>query len=228
LTINKKNFRSTLVALAFGALVTVLPASADTISLAIVGTPTNILVGGQQWTFSGGTISPTALPGAGLTLNGGTIASEIGNLAGSGNSGATATHSEVIDVKVTPTIDGGAAAAVTFQGTIREVGGVYSLYFGNNGTTGCSNPANTTACFVTANGNVVNNGQTIAGNYTVLSSGGMNYEVQTTTTLSASKPFNFLNGFVGVVVAPEPATYATTGFAIAFLGLFLRRKAQKS
>ena len=230
MTINKKNFRSTLVALTFGALVTVLPASADTISLAIAGMPTNVLVGGYQWTFAPGAVNNLALPTSGATLDGNTLASEIGALS---SSGATApnTQSQVIDITVTPTINGGAAAAVTFEGSIQKASdGTYSLYFGNNGTTACANVA--VSCTATGNGNVINNGQQVFasanGNYTVLQSGGMDYEVQTTTVLSPTKPLNFLNGFIGVVNAPEPATYATTGLAAAFLGMFLRRKKQNS
>ncbi len=227
MTINKKNFRSTLVALAFGVLVTVVPASADTISLAVTGSPTDTLVGGYQWAFAPGSVGTQTLPSGGLLLDGNTIATEIGSFGSTFNSGASATHSEVIDIKVTPTINGGAQAAVTFQGTIQDVGGNYSLVFGNNGSTGCANVA--VSCFTTANGNVVNNGQTeIAGGYTLLTENGVSYEVQTTTTLSPTKPFNYLNGFVGVASAPEPATYATTGLAVAFLGFFLRRKAKKA
>jgi hypothetical protein len=232
LTINMKNFRSTVVALAFGALVTVLPASADTISLAITGPGSPIMVGGYQWSYTGTTTPSQALVGSGISFSGGTAATEFGSFSSSGNAGATAMQSQVIDFKVTPTINGGAQAAVTFEGSIRETTtnglSTYSLVFGNNGTTACT-VAN---CFNTGNGNTINNGQSVIstanGNYTLLAVNGIDYEVQTTTTLSPTKPFNFLNGFVGVVNSPEPATYATTGLAAAFLGLFLRRKAKQN
>lgn len=230
MTINKKNFRSTLVALTFGALVTVLPASADTISLSIAGMPTNVLVGGYQWTFAPGAVTTTAFPASGVSLDGNTLGSEIGAFSSSG-AVAPNTQSEVIDITVTPTLSSGTKAAVTFEGTIQKASdGTFSLYFGNNGTTACTNIA--VSCTTTANGNVINNGQTVVatanGNYTVLQSGGIDYEVQTTTSLSPTKPLNYLNGFVGVVNAPEPSTYATTGLAAAFLGMFLRRKKQNS
>jgi hypothetical protein len=187
-----------------------------------------VAVGGYDWGFTPGSVGNTNLPAGGLFLNGSTFATEIGAFSSNGDSGAKATQSQVIDIAVTPTINGvKAQTAVTFEGTIQEVNGAYSLYFGNNGSTACSNPGSA-SCFGTSNGNVINNGQTIVGNYTMLSVNGVNYEVQTTTALSPTKPLNYLNGFVGVAIAPEPATYATTGLAAAFLGLFLRRKAKKS
>jgi hypothetical protein len=238
LTIHKKNLRSTVVALAFGAFVTVLPASADTITLSTtaysnglaVTTANGILVGGFDWTF-GGSAGSTNVTGSqtlssGVTFSGNTLATEIGGIGATGNALATALQSQVIDFKVTPTIAGGTAAAVDFQGTIQEsTGGVYSLYFGANGSTGCTNVS--VSCFSTGNGNVVNNGQSVlASGYTLLNSNGVNYEVATNTILTSKGAF--LNGFVGAVVAPEPATYATTGLAAAFLGLFLSRKKKTS
>ncbi len=228
MNINMKNFRSTLVALSFGALVTVLPASATTISLSTSGNPTTIGVGGYDWSFNDGSLATTTIPTAGITLAGGTLASEIGAFSSNGDSGAKATQSEVIDINVLPTINGvTATTAVSFEGTIQEsTTGIYSLVFGANGSTGCANTS--VSCATTSNGNVINNGQTVSGGYTDLLVNGINYEVATSTQLSPTKPLNYLNGFVGVAVAPEPATYATTGLAAAFLGLFLRRKAKKS
>jgi len=241
LTINKKNFRSTLVALAFGVLVTVVPASADTISLAVAGSPQNVLVGGYSWSLTGSTVANDPIPAGGLYVNGmvnGVYNPALNNTLGfvSGNSvgaGAPATQSEVVDITLTPTTSAGKQAAVTFQGFIQEntQTSQYSLVFGSQNSTGCSNTGSA-SCFITGNGNQITNGQQIVTQngvqYTELTSNGMTYEVQTQTTLQGGNKLNWLNGFVGVSTAPEPATYATTGLAAAFLGLFLRRKAKKA
>ena len=233
MTINKKNFRSTLVALAFGALVTVVPASADTISLAVAGSPTSVLVGGYSWSLTGSTVTNDTIPSGGLYLNGTTLSTSLGFVSGGSNSLAVATQSEVVDVTLTPTTSAGKQATVTFQGFIQEntSTNTYSLVFDKQGSTGCSNTGSS-SCFTTTNGNSVTvDQQYVTRNgvqYTELTSNGMTYDVQTSTTLQGGNKMNWLNGFVGVATAPEPATYATTGLAAAFLGLFLRRKAKKA
>jgi hypothetical protein len=244
LTINKKNFRSTIVTVAFGALVSVLPASATSITLATSVSPTTIDVGGVAWALSGyATVDPTVqtdtsatfaalTPGLDSVINvNGTSVCSATNLACKDQ-----TASQVIDVNVTPTIVGGgvAATAVQFQGQIIDnvVNGVnnYELYFGNQGTVTCL--SSSASCATTANGSTITAAQTVvntaAGEYTVISEGGVDYEIATATSLGASKPYNTVAGFVGIINAPEPATYATTGLGVALLGFFLRRKKQNS
>jgi len=227
LTINKNNFRSTLVALAFGALVTVVPASATTIGLSTSptqGAPTYVDVGDYAWAIQGYSISGT-LSGAGtLTLDGTSNTNSILNVNGQNTCNCNYTGSGVVDVTVTPTINGGPAqTAVTFQGTIIDNAGTFSLYFGNQGSTTC-----TTNCYNTGNGYTVTAAQTVANGYTTLVSNGVDYEIATSTLLGPSKALNYVGGFVGIVSAPEPATYATTGLGVALLGFFLRRKKQNS
>jgi hypothetical protein len=223
LTINKKNFRSTLVALAFGALVTVLPASADTISTSVSTTPSDILVGGYSFMVSTAFGTANSLTGTfdnatPVNLHGGTLANEL--LLFTSNGATAPNSSEVVDVTfVNPTVslNGGTAAAqtsVTFQGTVAESGtGQYSLTFGT-GTFGSGASAVT---------------QFDNGAYTVINSGGVAYEIQSATTLNVGPAKQtYINGLIGVAIAPEPATFATTGLAAAFLGLFLRRKVKQN
>jgi hypothetical protein len=237
LTINKINFRSALVALALGSVVTAVPAFATTISLQSSSSPSTIAVGGYDISFNdpGGTQSLSLPASGGLTYAGGTMSTEIGAYSLAGDSGANATQSEVIDVNIKPTINGlQATTAVQFQASISETAGSYSLVFGNNGATACTNPGSS-SCFATTNGNTINNGQQVItsgalSGDTILAVNGVDYAVQTRTTLTPGKS-NYLNGFVGLVgvaTAPEPATFATTGLAAAFLGLFLRRKIKQN
>jgi hypothetical protein len=229
LTINKKNFRSILLALTFGALVTVAPASATSIGLSVsptVGAPTTVDVGGTAWQIGGYTVSGTLTNGI-LTLAGDSGSDSFLNVNGQNfcsPSCSSITGSGVIDVTVTPTINGGPAqTALTFQGSIVDNGGNFSLYFGNQGSTTC-----TTNCYNTGHGDTITAAQTIVGGYTVLTQNGINYEIATSTSITPTKIINYVGGFVGVVSAPEPATYATTGLGIALLGFFLRRKKRNS
>jgi len=229
LTINKKNFRGILLSLTFGALVTVVPASATTIGLSVsptVGAPTTVDVGGYAWQIGGYTVSGTLTNGI-LTLAGDSGTDSFLNVNGQNPcspSCSSTTGSGVIDVAVTPTINGGPAqTALTFQGSIVDNGGTFSLYFGNQGSTTCS-----TNCANTGNGYTINNGQTAANGYTTLVSNGIDYEIATSTLLTPTKIINYVGGFVGIVGAPEPVTYATTGLGISLLGFFLRRKKQNS
>jgi hypothetical protein len=226
LTINKNKFRSTLMALAFGALVTVVPASATTIGLSVaptIGAPTYVEVGGTAWGIGGYSVSGTLTNGI-LTLAGDSGSDSFLNVNGQNTCNCNYTGSGVVDVTVTPTINGGPAqTAVTFQGSIIDNGGTFSLYFGNQGSTTC-----TTNCYNTGNGYAINNGQTAANGYTTLVSNGIDYEIASSTLLTPTKAIQYVGGFVGIVGAPEPATYATTGLGIALLGFFLRRKKQNS
>jgi hypothetical protein len=60
----------------------------------------------------------------------------------------------------------------------------------------------------------------------VQTSGNQIYAVQASTTFNPTGYKSFwVTGILGTLT-PEPATMATTGLAVAFLGLFLRRKAK--
>ncbi len=239
MTINKKSFRNAFAALTFGAIATVIPAYATTtVSVATSSSPTSVGVGGYDWIFNGSTTTPLTLPtSGGLTFNGNTMSSEFGLYSSVGDTGATNSASEVIDVSVAPTVkvNGAtqAASAVVFQGSIQAIGSgantQYEMLFGSNGTQACANAA--VSCTTTSNGNVVNNGQSIVNiggtNYTELVENGIDYAVQSQTFLTPGKA-TYFNGYIGLATAPEPATMATTGLAAAFLGLFLRRKAKQN
>jgi hypothetical protein len=208
LTINKINFRSTLAALVFGALVTVLPASADTVSF---GTSSSLpfSVGSYTFAFNGATISNLTVGTGGVALNGTSTINSFGGFTVSAGSGAA---SQVVDVDVTPTNINGTpvttANPLQFDGSIVDTAGVYKLVFsaGNGATAGTGAYAGD---IVQTQGNLI---------YAVAAS--------TTLNLTGNKSF-FINGIVAAI-APEPATFATTGLAAAFLSMFLRRRMKQT
>jgi hypothetical protein len=213
LTTNKINLRSTLATLAFGALVTVLPASADTVSFVTSSSPTSIGVGSFNFSFSGATVLNQTVGQTPTLFNQNTSADSFGGFTVSGlnNPGPA---SQVIDLLVQPTNASGVPVSglspIDFGGKIMDSAGVYSLVFAADATKGTSA------------------GTGLYAGDIIKQEGGEIYAVKTTTTLSpgGNKSF-YITGIVGAV-APEPATMATTGLAAAFLGLFLRRKAKRN
>jgi hypothetical protein len=102
LNINKIGSRSTLAALAFGALVTVLPASADTISFTTSSSPTGVDVGTYAFNFNGAVVNNHNEGYIPTLLSGTTTTTSFGGFTLSPGSGPA---SQVIDVNVTPTRD---------------------------------------------------------------------------------------------------------------------------
>ena len=207
--INKIAFHST-AALVLGFALSALPAAATTISFTTAGTPTNVGVSGADFTFTGASVSSFD-PTAGVFFTGTTAGTSFG--AFSFASGTPT--SNVIDVKVTPTVNGGAAAVVDFQGTISSVvvGGTTAYSVNFSGTSGST--AGTGA---------------LAG-YTQLVSNGVTYAVKTVEQLNTGTlgKQTWLNGYiqgVGQTIVPEPATLATTGLALVLVGFAARRKAK--
>jgi len=201
-----------ILAFVSGALLTALPASATTISFVTSGSPTNVGVAGADFTYMGASVASFD-PTAGVFFNGTTAATSFGDFS---FSNGTPT-SNVADVKITPTINGGAAAVVDFNGTISSavIGGqtVYSVNF--SGTPGT----------------VAGTGA-LAG-YTELVSNGVTYAVQTVEQLNTGTlgKQTWLSGYIQGVpgpMTPEPATMATTGLALALVGFAAARRKAKS
>ena len=219
MTINKINFRSTIVSLAFGALVTVLPASADSVTFGTTATPQAVAVGAYNFTITdassvvlnGLTTTPTALAGTSTTTSFGEVTLSLG--VGGPVSSVVAIDVNPTNIDGTPVTVKGASPTATpavFDATITSIGG-----------------GNFTVNF---NGGVANGTGAYAGDYVQIENG-IEYAVAATTTVNSAvtKSF-FIGGLVGVapLSTPEPATFATTGLAAAFLGLFLRRKAKQN
>ena len=209
MNINKITFHST-AALVLGFALSALPAAATTISFTTSATPTNVGLGGADFTFTGANVSSFD-PTAGVFFNGLTTGTSFG--AFSFASGTPT--SNVVDVKVAPSINGGAPAQVDFIGTISStvVSGITAYSVNFSGTTGST--AGTGS---------------LAG-YTQLVSNGVTYAVKTVEQLNTGTlgKQTWLNGYiqgVGGAVVPEPATLATTGLALALVGFAARRKAK--
>ena len=207
--INKIGFGGT-VAFVLGAVLTVLPASATTISFTTAGSPTDVGVAGADFNYTGANVSSFD-PTAGTFFSGTTAGTSFGDFV---FASGTPTSS-VVNVNLSPTVNGGAAAVVDFQGTISSVivGGT-TLYTVNFGSTPGATNITTGA---------------LSG-YTELTQNGINYAVQTTEQLSSGTPgkMTYLAGFIQGVsmnITPEPATMATTGLALLLGGLLVRRKA---
>jgi hypothetical protein len=125
-----------------------------------------------------------------------------------------------VTVALTPTINGGQAAVVDFSGAISSV-------VTNTGVTQFSINFGTTAGSTQVNMGTASN----PNYYTEVTSGGVNYAIQTTQTLGSSQngKQTWLAGFIqGVPTAltPEPATLSTTGIALLLVGFGIRRKAK--
>jgi hypothetical protein len=207
LNTNKIAFHST-AALVLGFALSAFPAVATTISFGTTATPSNVGVGGADFTFTGASVSSFD-PTAGVFFNGLTTGTSFG--AFSFASGTPT--SNVVDVKVAPTVNGGSAAVVDFQGTITPISGTTQFMVNFSGTTGST--AGTGS---------------LAG-YTQLVSNGVTYAVKTVEQLNTGTlgKQTWLNGYiqgVGGAVVPEPATLATTGLALALVGFAARRKAK--
>ncbi len=209
MSINNKSFRSTLVALTFGALVTALPVAADSVSFTTSSNPASFGVGSYAFSFNDATVTNETVGLTPTVLNGTTTTTSFGGFTVSGAPGQAA--SQVVDVFVKPTnIDGTpvtTASPLQFDGKIVDTAGVYSLVFsaGNGATAG-------TGAY---SGDIIQ------------TQGNLIYAVKATTTLNTGKSF-FVTGLIGTAAAvvPEPATFATTGLAVALVGMFLRRRAK--
>jgi len=208
LKINKIN-SSSMLALAFGALLTACPAMAETITFTTGPSPqSNFGADSYNYTFLGNT-GPTT--GIDPTTNGGTFFSSTTQLGdsfgmiGFKNSGTP--NGTVVNVDVTPTINGvTAATSVDFSGTVavNSVSGVSSVLFSGGKTEDL-------------------NGQTFV--YQV--SNGVQYAIEQVQNLPTNTAkASYLVGFIGVApsLTPEPATMATTGLALVLAGLIARRK----
>ena len=222
MTTNKINFRSTLAALALGALVTAIPAVADTVSFTTSSSPTALGVAGQYFSFSGATVTDLSIGTPPTTLASNPYASTNSTANSFGGFSITplancsvvacAAGSSAVQIDLTPTNINGTSvneAPLIFDGSIAYTGGAngtYSLNFaaGDGGVAG-------TGAYV---GDIV---------HTV---GNITYAVPDSIALSNKTSSFFVTGIVGSS-APEPATLATTGLAVAFLGMFLRRKAKQ-
>ena len=214
MTINKINFRSTLAALALGALVTVIPAAADTVSFGTTANPAGFGVAGDVFTFTPGTITNLLVGTTPVVLNGQSTTSSFGGFSVTGGSGSCAVLcSTNVQIDVTPTNVNGtpvAAAPLVFDGSLSFTGGpngTYSLNF-SAGDGGVAGTGAYTGDIVHTVGNVI-------------------YAVPDAIALGTKPSSFFVTGIVGAV-APEPGTLATTGLAAAFLGMFLRRKAKQN
>jgi hypothetical protein len=214
LKIIKISSLGSMAALACGALLTAFPAAADTITFNTTASPTSVNASGYSWTFTGASVpTPGFDPDFGKLFNGLTLGTSFGSISSvclTNSCITTSPSSAVIDVKVNPTVNGGAAAALDFKGTVSSsVIQGQTEYFIN---------------FATTSSAVAGTG-TLAG-YTELSEGGVTYAVQTVQQLNQGKT-SYLAGFIGGVpgaVTPEPATFATTGLALALAGFALRRR----
>ena len=198
MNINKIN-SSSMLALAFGALLTAFPAMAETITFTTGPNATNLGTGDVTTTTGGNPIDP-ATPG-GNTFNLAGLSESFGEFI---FKNATP-NSAVVSVDVTPTINGGSpSSSINFSGTIAVSGGIPSITF--SGST-----------------------ETINGStYVYQVSNGVEYAIQQTQSLPTSlNKSTYLVGFIGVPpsITPEPATLATTGLALVLAGLLARRKA---
>jgi hypothetical protein len=201
-----------MAALACGALLTAFPATADTISFTTTASPTSVNASGYSWTFTGASV-PGFDPDFGKLFNGLSSVTSFGSISSvclTNSCINTSPSSAVIDVDVHPTVNTGAQAALDFKGTISSsvVQGQTEYFINFAGTS-----------------NSVAGSGTLAG-YTELSEGGVTYAVQTVQQLNQGK-ISYLSGFIGGVpgaVTPEPATFATTGLALALAGFALRRR----
>jgi hypothetical protein len=214
LNTNKITFRNTR-AFVFGAFLIALPASATTISFTTSASGSasdNYGTGAADFNFTGANVGTTTLSNTapGTAFNGTVVSDSFGELTFASGT----PNSNIIDVKLTPTVNGGAAAAVSFDGTISSVvvGGqtAYSVNF--SGTTGGTN---------------VTSGA-LSG-YTELTSNGLTYAIKTVEQLNTGtgSKQTWVSGYIMGVpgsVTPEPATLATTGLALALIGFSLRRK----
>jgi hypothetical protein len=189
-----------MLALAFGALLTAFPATADTISFTTGPNATNLGTGSDDFNFGGSDVSTFTLSGTGTTFAGPSLSDSFGAFV---FKNATP-NSAVVSVDVTPTINGvTASSSINFSGTIAVNSGIPSITF--SGST------------ETLNGNT----------FVYQNSGGVQYAIEQTQNLPTSlNKMSYLVGFVGVApsLTPEPATAATTGLALVLAGLIARRK----
>ncbi len=197
---------SSIVALAFGALLTVVPASAELITFTTGPTQSNFGASPYNYTFLGADVSTGFDP----TTNGGTfftsnMLSNSFGVVGFKSSGSPT--SNVVDVDLTPTINGvTAATSIDFSGTVavNSSTGVSSVLFSGGSTE-------------------VLNGQT----YVYQVANGVQYAIEQVQNLpTGPNKSSYLVGFVGVPASatPEPATVATAGLALVLVGLVARRK----
>ena len=214
MTINKINFRSTLAALALGALVTVIPAAADTVSFGTTSNPAGFAVAGEVFSFTPGTVTNLSVGTPPTVLDGQSTTQSFGGFSVTGRNGSCAVLcSTAVQIDVTPTNVNGspvAAAPLVFDGSLSFTGGANGTYSLN---------------FAAGDGGVAGTGA-----YTgdiVHTVGNITYAVPDQIALGAKPSSFFVTGIVGSS-APEPGTLATTGLAAAFLGMFLRRKQSKS
>jgi ethanolamine utilization microcompartment shell protein EutS len=188
--------------MAFVALLTALPAAATTITFSTTGTSSS-----SDWTYEGVTNLGVTNVTAGQSYNMQSLFDSFGAIQ---LNTATPGSSSVINVNLTPTVGGvPATTALDFQGTVAVTGSVGTINFG-------STPGATAGT------------GTLAG-YTVLQYNNVDYAIQTSQSLTLGAPakFTWLAGYVmGVpgAITPEPATVATTGMALLFLGFGLRRR----
>jgi hypothetical protein len=200
---NKIN-TSSIVATAFVALLTALPAAATTITFSTTGSSSN-----GSWTYGGvpaGDIATATLPSGGTYYNSQSLFNSFGEVTVNSSSPTDAN----ISVNLTPTVDGTKAiTALDFTGTTAVSSDAIS-FAGTAGST-----------------------QTTIGGvaYTQLVSNNIDYDIKTTQTLilGGAGKMTWLSGYiVGVspLATPEPATLATTGLALVLAGLIARRKAK--
>jgi len=201
LIINKISSGS-IVAMTFVALLTALPAAATTITFSTTGTSST-----GDWTYDGVTNLNVGNISGGTSFNADSMFDSFGAIQ---LNTATPGNSSVINVDLTPTVNGvKATTALDFVGNIAVSSG--TINFG-------STP-----------GAVAGTGA-LAG-YTVLQYNNVDYGIETSQPLSlgGKNKDTWIAGYVmGVpaAVTPEPATLATTGIALLFIGLGIRRKAR--
>lgn len=190
-----------IVAMTFVALLTALPAAATTITFSTTGTSST-----TDWTYEGVSNLNVGNISGGTAFDMQSIFDSFGAIQ---LNTATPGNSSVINVNLTPTVNGVAATtALDFQGNVAVSSG--TINFG--GTPGA----------------VAGTGA-LAG-YTVLQSNNVDYAIKTNQplTLGGVNKDTWLAGYiVGVPAAmtPEPATLTTTGIALLLVGLGIRRKA---
>ncbi len=198
--INKIN-SSSMLALAFGALMTAFPAMAENITFTTGPNATNLGTGADDFNFAGADVPTFTLTGTGTVFSSASLSASFGEFIFKNST----PNSAVVSVDVTPTIGGvTATSSVDFSGTIAvSGGGVPTVTF--SGST-----------------------ETINGNtFVYQNSGGVQYAIEQTQNLPTSlNKTSYLVGFVGVApsLTPEPATFATGGLALVLVGLIARRK----
>ncbi len=210
---------NSIMALVFGALLAVAPATATSITATFVTGPVQTSVGTGTFDYNyqnvmAGDIAQFNLSMTPQFFN---TNDSLFNSFGILEVGTTApTNGDVVKVNVTPTItvNGSAVTASTvlpFQGTIAVSGGVASINFG---ATANSTQVTVGGVQYTELSDTVN-GQTA------------DYAIQTVQQLTGSKEDTLYGFIVGVCpsVTPEPATLATTGLALMLVGFAARRKA---